>query len=63
MWIDAIDHPTNIHTIMPYKSKAQARWAHTPAGRKALGGAANVKEWDRETKGRKLPERVRKKSK
>ncbi len=48
---------------MPYRSKAQARWAHTPAGRKALGGSEAVKEWDRETKGKKLPERVRKKGK
>jgi hypothetical protein len=46
---------------MPYKSKAQERWAHTPAGKKALGGAANVKEWDRESKGKKLPERKKKK--
>jgi hypothetical protein len=46
---------------MPYKSKAQARWAHTPAGKKALGGNENVKEWDRETKGKELPERVAKK--
>lgn len=48
---------------MPYKSKAQARWAHTPAGKKALGGAANVKEWDRESKGKKLPERASRKKK
>ena len=46
---------------MPYRSKAQARWAHTPAGKKALGGKEAVEEWDRETKGRKLPERVGKK--
>jgi hypothetical protein len=42
---------------MPYKSKAQERWAHTPQGEEALGGPAKVKEWDRATKGRKLPER------
>jgi len=51
------------HIDMPYKSKAQERWAHTPTGKKALGGAANVKEWDRESKGKKLPERVTKKKK
>ena len=49
--------------VMPYRSKAQARWAHTSAGKKALGGAANVREWDRETKGKKLPERVGRKKK
>lgn len=43
---------------MPYRSKAQARWAHTPAGTKALGGKAAVQEWDRETEGKKLPERA-----
>jgi hypothetical protein len=48
---------------MPYRSKAQARWAHTPTGKKALGGAENVSEWDRETKGKKLPERAPKKKK
>lgn len=42
---------------MPYKSEAQRKWAHTAAGKKALGGAAKVREWDRATKGKKLPER------
>ena len=50
---------TNID--MPYKSKAQERWAHTPTGKKALGGAEKVKEWDRASKGKMLPERVAKK--
>jgi hypothetical protein len=40
---------------MPYKSLAQEGWAHTPAGQKALGGAAKVAEWDAATKGKKLP--------
>lgn len=44
--------------MMPYQSMAQMRWAHTPAGVKALGGKKRVKEWDRATKGRKLPARV-----
>lgn len=43
---------------MPYKSEAQRRWAHTKEGMKALGGKKAVEEWDRETKGKKLPERV-----
>ena len=37
---------------MPYISKAQERWAHTPAGTTALGGAAKVHEWDQATKGK-----------
>ena len=47
--------------IMPYKSKAQERWAHTKEGKKALGGEAAVEEWDKATKGKKLPERKSKK--
>lgn len=42
---------------MPYKSRAQEAWAHTPEGMKALGGSAKVAEWDSATKGMKLPER------
>lgn len=42
---------------MPYKSIQQERWAHTPEGRKALGGASKVKEWDQASKGLKLPQR------
>lgn len=45
---------------MPYKSQAQRRWAHTAAGKKALGGEAGVHEWDEATKGKKLPEKVEK---
>lgn len=33
---------------MPWKSKAQAGWGHSPAGVKALG-AKGVKEWDSAT--------------
>ena len=43
---------------MPYRSKAQERWAHTEAGEKALGGPAKVAEWDRASKGKRLPPRV-----
>lgn len=43
---------------MPYKSKAQERWAHTEKGKKALGGDAKVAEWDSASKGRKLPEKA-----
>jgi hypothetical protein len=33
---------------MPWKSVAQARWGHSPAGKKALG-ASGVAEWDSAT--------------
>jgi hypothetical protein len=46
---------------MPYKSKAQERWAHTEEGTKALGGKKKVKEWDDSSKGKKLPEKKKKK--
>lgn len=41
----------------PYVSEAQRRWAHTEAGTKALGGKAAVAHWDKESKGKDLPER------
>ena len=44
---------------MPYKSLLQQRWAHTEAGTKALGGPEKVKEWDRESKGKKLPKHIK----
>jgi hypothetical protein len=47
---------------MPYESKAQERWAHTPSGEKALG-KSGVEEWDAASKGKQLPERKMKKSK
>ena len=43
---------------MPYKSVQQEKWAHTPAGEKALGGASKVAEWDAASKGKSLPKRV-----
>lgn len=45
---------------MPYSSKAQERWAHTPEGEKALGGPSAVHEWDQASKGKDLPEKKRK---
>ena len=48
---------------MPWKSKAQRRWGHTPAGKKALGGTKAVKEWDEATKSKRLPEKVKRKKK
>jgi hypothetical protein len=43
---------------MPFKSKAQNAWAHTPAGTKALGGKAKVKEWEHSTDYSHLPYKV-----
>lgn len=45
---------------MPWKSKSQRAWGHSPAGTKALGGKKAVEEWDNATKGKKLPKRVKK---
>lgn len=44
---------------MPFVSKAQERWGNSPAGRKALG--SKLSEWNSATKGRKLPNKVKKK--
>ena len=44
---------------MPFRSRAQERWAHTPAGEEALGGPAKVAEWSNASKGMKLPERAK----
>ncbi len=46
----------------PYVSEAQRRWAHTPTGKKALGGRAKVAHWDKASAGRSLPERAGKKT-
>lgn len=45
---------------MPYVSEAQRKWARTPAGTKALGGKKAVEEWDKASKGKKLPKKVKK---
>lgn len=45
---------------MPWKSKKQRAWGHTPEGIKALGGKKAVEEWDKATKGKKLPKKVKK---
>jgi hypothetical protein len=44
---------------MPWQSKAQARWGHSPAGVAALGGQDKVAEWDSATKKGSLPEKIR----
>ena len=45
---------------MPWKSKKQRAWGHSHEGIKALGGKKAVEEWDKATKGKKLPKRVKK---
>jgi len=45
---------------MPFKSKRQARWAFSKAGRKALGGRKRVKEWAHATNYSRLPESAKK---
>jgi hypothetical protein len=47
---------------VPYKSKAQARAMHAKAARGEIS-KKTIKEWDRKTKGKKLPERKHKKKK
>jgi hypothetical protein len=44
---------------MPFLSKAQQRWGHSPAGVKALGGKDKVAEWDSATNFGKLPDKVK----
>lgn len=43
---------------MPFKSQAQNRWAHTSAGKRALGGSAKLKEWEKSTDFSKLPKKL-----
>lgn len=45
---------------MPWKSKQQARWGHSKAGIKALGGKEAVAEWDSASHGLRLPDHVKK---
>lgn len=44
---------------MPFRSKKQNAWAHTPSGTKALGGKKKVKEWESATDYSHLPEKVK----
>ncbi len=44
---------------MPFVSKSQQRWGHSPAGVKALGGKAAVSEWDAATPKGTLPQAVK----
>lgn len=43
---------------MPYKSKAQQRFFHSSGAKKAGISSGQVKEFDKATGGKRLPERV-----
>lgn len=44
---------------MPWISDAQRKWAHTKTGMKKLGKKV-VEEYDEKSKGKRLPEKVKK---
>ncbi len=46
---------------MPYKSKAQQRFFHSPGAKKAGITSAQVSEFDQASKGKKLPAKASKK--
>lgn len=46
---------------MPYSSEAQRRFFHSPGAKKAGITKKDVAEFDRASKGKKLPARVKKK--
>ena len=48
---------------MPYSSEAQRKFFHTDTAKKAGITAAQVSDFDRASKGKKLPEHVAKKKK
>lgn len=48
---------------MPYKSLAQERFFHTETAKEKGITSKQVKEFDKASKGKKLPERVKKKKK
>lgn len=46
---------------MPWKSRQQEKWGNSPTGIKALG-KSGVDEWNKASKGKKLPKKSKKKS-
>jgi hypothetical protein len=48
---------------VPFKSKAQERFAYSKEGTRALGGKSKVAEWQSVTNQNALPERVTPKKK
>lgn len=49
--------------MTPYKSDAQRRFFHSPGAKKAGITKKQVKEYDEASKGKKLPEKAKKKGK
>ena len=47
---------------MPYKSDAQRKWFHANKKQLAREGV-NISEWDKASKGKKLPKKVKKNKK
>lgn len=43
---------------MPYRSDAQRRFFHSPGAKKAGISKSEIKEFDKASKGKKLPERT-----
>lgn len=48
---------------MPYKSDAQRKFFHSKGAEKAGITKKDVKKWDKESKGKDVPEKVKKKKK
>ena len=48
---------------MPYKSDAQRRFFHSKGAEEAGITKKDVKKWDKESKGKKTPEKKKKKKK
>lgn len=46
---------------MPYKSDAQRKFFHSKGAEKAGVTSKDVKKWDKESKGKKVPKKVKKK--
>lgn len=48
---------------MPYKSEAQRKFFHSKAAKKAGITAKQIAEYDKASKGKKLPKRIKKNKK
>ena len=48
---------------MPYKSSSQRKFFHSAGAKKAGITSADIKKWDKESKGKKVPEKVKAKKK
>jgi len=50
-------HTSRKDSTMPYKSDSQRRFFHSPGAKKAGISKATVDEYDKASKGKKLPEK------